>query len=227
MTNEMATPATPFRILVVDDDADMRDALANYFRQKGLTVLTARDGMEAVNAIESSSEPFQIVLTDLVMPQRSGLDVLKASKEKFPDVHVVLITGYASLETAIEAVRLGAYDYLTKPFKFSEIEILLKNIGERIGLLEQNRDMHKRLRDLHDRLDSLSEGKSKVDRNMRDLEQGIAANTRKVDQLVETVASLRDQIRELLDSVQKARRSPPSEPQPSEPPREGSRSIRL
>lgn len=221
-----ATP-TAFRILIVDDDADMRDALANYFRQKGLTLLTARDGLEAVSLIEGSADPFQIVLTDLVMPQKSGLDVLKAAKDKFPDVHVVIITGYASLETAIEAVRLGAYDYLTKPFKFSEIEILLKNIGERIGLLEQNRDMHRKLRDLHDRLDSLSEGKSKVDRNMRELEQGLAANTRKLDQLVESVTAMRDQVKDLADTIQKAARRAPA-PEPAEaPPREGSRSIRL
>ncbi len=227
MTVDMFATPTAFRILIVDDDADMRDALASYFRQKGLTLLTARDGLEAVSLIEGAADPFQIVLTDLVMPQKSGLDVLKAAKDKFPDVHVVIITGYASLETAIEAVRLGAYDYLTKPFKFSEIEILLKNIGERIGLLEQNRDMHRKLRDLHDRLDSLSEGKSKVDRNMRELEQGVAANTRKLDQLVESVAAMRDQVKDLADTIQKATRRPAAAPEPQEAPREGSRSIRL
>lgn len=227
MIPEMLPPTLEFRILIVDDDADMRDALASYFRQKGLSVVTAKDGLEAIRAIEAAQDAFQIVLTDLVMPQKSGLDVLKAAKDKFVDVHVVLITGYASLESAIEAVRLGAYDYLTKPFKFSEIEILLKNIGERIGLLEQNRDLHMKIRDLHDRLDSLSEGKTKVDRSMRELEGSMGATTRKLDHVIDLVTGLKEQVKELADAAQKNRRpAPQAEPAP-EIPRDGTRSIRL
>ncbi len=221
--------ATPFRILIVDDDADMCDALAEFFRQKGLTVTTAKDGAEAIKAIQGSAEPFEIVLTDLVMPQKSGLDVLRVAKEKFADVHVVLITGYASLETAIEAVRLGAYDYLTKPFKFSEIEILLKNIGERIGLLEQNRDMENKLRDLHDRLDSLNEGKSKVDRSIRGIEMSLTENGRKLDLLTEALADVRDMVKGMNDAVQRAARKPASTGNANgeSDPNRSARSIRL
>lgn len=216
---------TAFRVLIVDDDVDMREALTEFFRQKGLTVVASRDGREALRAIDAAIDPFQIVLTDLVMPDLSGLDVLKAAKEKFIDVHVVIITGYASLETAIEAVRLGAYDYLTKPFKFSEIEILMKNIGERVGLLQQNRDLIGELRDLHDRLDTLSEGRSKVDRNLRDLEMNIAGNSRKLDQVLQTVNAVQELVVTLNDAVQKAKRG--QEPVGGEQPGTTARSIRL
>jgi len=190
----MDAPSTQFRILVVDDDDDIRDTLATFFRDKGLSVVTAKNGIEAIQVMEAAVEPFSIVITDLVMPEKGGLDVLKVAKHKFVDVNVAIVTGYASLESAIEAIKLGAYDYLTKPINLSELEILLKNIGERIGLLEQNRSMVNRMRELHDRLDYLSEGRSKVDRGMAGIERAIEENTHKLDLLLEALNSLKDTV---------------------------------
>ena len=191
----MTLRPTPFRVLVVDDDADLRDALADYFGQKGLSVISARDGQEAIRVIEASAEPFQIVLADLVMPHKTGLDVLKAAKEKFPDAHVVIVTGYASLESAVEAVRLGAYDYILKPFRMDEMEVLLRNVGERIGLLRENRDLVNNLRDIHDRLDALNETKCKMERSVREMGQALSDNTQKLEQVFAELHALRAESR--------------------------------
>ncbi|MEW6366594.1 MAG: response regulator [Acidobacteriota bacterium] len=191
----MTLRPTPFRVLVVDDDADLRDALADYFGQKGLSVVSAPDGEEAIRMIEASAEPFQIVLADLVMPHKTGLEVLKAAKEKFPDAHVVIVTGYASLESAVEAVRLGAYDYILKPFRMDEMEVLLKHVGERIGLLHENRDLVNNLRDLHDRLDALNETKCRTERTVREMGHALADNTQKLGQVLAELHALKEEIK--------------------------------
>src|SRR5687768_5921889 len=106
---------TGLYVLVADDDPDIRDVLVEHFRQRGLNVATAQDGRAAVAALERSAGRFALVLTDIAMPGADGFEVLRAARAANPSSYVVIITGYASLDTAVEAVRLGAQDYIAKP----------------------------------------------------------------------------------------------------------------
>src|SRR5262245_34985418 len=116
-------------VLVVDDDPDILDTLADYLRQRGLTVATAHDGRAAIAALERGG--YRLVLTDINMPGADGFEVLRAARAANSGVYVVVMTGYASLESAITAVRTGAYDYLTKPFSLGQIEVMLIGINQR------------------------------------------------------------------------------------------------
>ena len=100
-------------VLIVDDEEVVRLSHARVLSNPWCQVETASNGREALQALERRS--FDVVLLDLRMPEMGGLDVLRVIKERWPDSEVVVITGYASIETAKEAVRLGAYDYLSKP----------------------------------------------------------------------------------------------------------------
>ena len=106
-------------ILVVDDQPSMQDALNTSLQSEGYRVATACSGEEALTRIEA--QEFDIVLTDLVMPGLNGLDLLERSRVLDPGAAVIVMTGYATLETAVAALRRGACDYLEKPFSLDEL----------------------------------------------------------------------------------------------------------
>lgn len=134
------------RILVVDDDSDLRLTLCEYLESRKFAVSSARNGSEAVNMIQSRKLTFDIIFTDLVMPPGpDGMEVLKVTKKNNPLSYVVVMTGYSSIETAIESIRCGAFDYLTKPFKLAEIEIVANRIVEYLTLLDDNRKLSAKL----------------------------------------------------------------------------------
>ncbi len=108
------------RLLVVDDKASIRQLLRAAFEEQGCVVDTASSGEEAIKRLGESR--FSIILTDLSMPGKSGMDVLRAAKSASPETEVILITAYGTIETAVEAMRLGAADFITKPFQLAEIE---------------------------------------------------------------------------------------------------------
>ena len=107
------------RVLVVDDEDIVRMSYAATLARSRCDALTAQGGEEALRAMER--EPFEVVLLDLRMPDRDGMSVLRSLKEKWPESEVVMVTGYPSVETAKQAVRLGAFDYLAKPVGPDEI----------------------------------------------------------------------------------------------------------
>lgn len=107
------------RILIVDDEDVVRLSYAMILARENCQAQTAWDGDEALRAMRA--RPFDVVLLDLRMPGAGGLSVLKAIKQNWPDCEVVIITGYPTLESAKEAVRLGAYDYLAKPVGPDEV----------------------------------------------------------------------------------------------------------
>jgi two-component system response regulator AtoC len=127
--------------LVVDDEADVRELVAEYLRGRGLQTATAHDGRAAVAALERSGGRYTLVLTDINMPGADGLEVLRAARAANASAYVVIITGYASLDSAIQAVRLGAHDYLTKPFSLGQIDVILQKIADRLGLEKENREL--------------------------------------------------------------------------------------
>ncbi|MGE3276340.1 MAG: response regulator [Vicinamibacterales bacterium] len=141
----MPGPATdtraPFEVLVVDDEPDIRDLLGEYFRERHYEVALAGDGRAAIAAIERNPSRFGLILTDLNLPGADGLAVLSAARAANPNAYVVIITGFASLDSAIQAVRLGAYDYLTKPFSLGQIEVVMRRILDRLALDAENRQL--------------------------------------------------------------------------------------
>ena len=102
--------------------------LAEHLRARGYRVATASDGFAAVSLINRGAGQFGPILTDLHLPCADGLGVLQAARAASPSTQVVIITGYASLDSATTAVRLGAYDYLTKPFSLGQIDVVMARV---------------------------------------------------------------------------------------------------
>ncbi len=132
------------RILVVDDERSMQEFLEIFLRREGFEVELAGGASEAVERIEHGD--FDLVISDMQMPGGSGLDVLRASQAAAPDAVVVMITAFASTESAIAAMREGAYDYITKPFKLDEIRVVIDKALEKKSLARENRQLRSELR---------------------------------------------------------------------------------
>jgi len=133
------------RVLIVDDEQSMRELLGIMLRQVGYDV-TQADGGEAAIQTLKTSDTFDLVITDLRMRKADGLAVLKAAKEHSPHTVVLVVTAFASTETAVEAMKLGAYDYVTKPFKLDELKLTIANALERKRLQDENRELKRQLR---------------------------------------------------------------------------------
>src|SRR5206468_4395721 len=132
---------------VVDDGQSMRELLGIMLRQVGYAVTLADGGETAVEALKSDA--FDLVITDLRMRKVDGLAVLRATKEHSPHTVVLVVTAFASTETADEAMKLGAYDYITKPFKLDEIKLIIANALERKRLQDENQALRTQLRREH------------------------------------------------------------------------------
>jgi len=126
--------------MVVDDDEAIRELIVSYFNGLGMLVTGAQDGRAAIATLQRSSGRFGLVVTDLNLPGADGFAVLQAARHANPHCYVVIVTGYASLDSAIHAVRVGAYDYLTKPFSMGQLDVVLARITDRMSLLRGNRE---------------------------------------------------------------------------------------
>jgi DNA-binding NtrC family response regulator len=133
-----------FKILITDDDIDLRELLTEAVKNWGYEVSVARDGDEALRKLRM--ERFDIVITDLMMPGMDGLALLQKIKDLDKEILVIIITGYATIETAVKAIESGAYDYIAKPFRLDELMIVIKNACERLRLVLQNRALLEELR---------------------------------------------------------------------------------
>ena len=132
-------------VLIVDDEVQTRELLSEFCQAQGYTVATAHDGRSALTAIARGPRQFSVVITDLQLPGADGFDVLRAARETNPSAYVVMITGYASLDSAVRAVRDGAYDYLAKPFALGQLEVILRRIGDRMALEAENRELSRQM----------------------------------------------------------------------------------
>lgn len=122
-------------ILVVDDEKHMREVLEIFLKNEGYEVTSAKDGSMALEAIQR--EIFDLVITDLKMPRMGGIELLKAIKEMSPNTVVVIITAYGTTESAVEAMKLGAFDYIQKPFNMEDIRLVVTNAIEKQKLSEE------------------------------------------------------------------------------------------
>jgi len=133
-------------ILMVEDERMTRVALTGTLRKEGHTVTPCPDGHTALAALDG--QRFDVVLTDLNLPGPDGLAVLERAVAKHPETKVIIMTAYASTETAVQALRIGAYDYLTKPFQSDEVLARIGHIQQLLTVQEENRTLRRRIADI-------------------------------------------------------------------------------
>ena len=133
----------PIKILIVDDEVNMLESLSEVLRNKGYLVATARNGLEALERLKEKY--FNVAIADLKMPEMGGMELLEVMKERYPQTPLVMLTGYATINSAVDAMKKGAYDYLVKPFSPDKILLIAKKIMEEENLREENRFLRQEL----------------------------------------------------------------------------------
>mgnify|MGYP005811415711 CR=1 FL=1 len=142
----MTSGGDRLRVLVVDDDDAIREALSRTLEKLGYDVALAEDGQAGLDRIREGG--IHIVVADLKMPKVSGQELLKATQALSPDAEVIVITGHGTIEDAVEAMKEGAYDFITKPFKRIQLEKTIRKAAEKQALVLQNRRLQARLDEL-------------------------------------------------------------------------------
>jgi two-component system response regulator HydG len=138
--------ADPATLLIADDDPGLRESLERTLTREGYRVVLASDGRAALERVQAGG--VDLIVTDLRMPGLTGLELLRAAKAIMPDVDVILLTAFGTVEEAVKAMKDGAYDFLTKPFRREQLIKLIDKALERRDLIEQNRALKKQLEDL-------------------------------------------------------------------------------
>jgi DNA-binding NtrC family response regulator len=133
------------RILIVDDDVDLLQTLSRLLTRRGYEVAAAENGVAALKVLEASEQPFDVIISDVRMPQMDGMELLRHAKTVAPETEMILLTGYGTIETAVSAMKSGAYDYLTKPPNPDELLLTLERITETRRLREMNEALRREL----------------------------------------------------------------------------------
>ncbi|MGZ3455378.1 MAG: sigma-54-dependent transcriptional regulator [Polyangiales bacterium] len=172
----ISPPPGATRILVVDDEPGLREMVKILLRREGHDVTAAAGFVPGRDAIFGSPQPFALVLTDLVMPDGSGLDLLTAAKERNPATEVIVMTAHSTVETALEAMRRGAYDFVAKPFQTAELRLLVGRALEKSAIVRENVRLRAKLAETQpsDSLEFL--GKSAPMRAIADLVRRVASS---------------------------------------------------
>jgi len=139
----MASDKIPKSILVIDDEENMCHMLTTVLSKAGYAVDSATNGREGIDKLDQQS--FAFVLCDIKMPRMGGMDFLKAAGERLKGITVIMMSAYGSIDTAVEAMKLGAYDYISKPFKPDEVLLTLKKADERESLQRENRQLKEKI----------------------------------------------------------------------------------
>jgi DNA-binding NtrC family response regulator len=137
-------PRPPLHLLIVDDDELLRETLVRRFQRQGMAVTAAASAEEALD--KTALARWDVALLDLHLPGMSGIDLLQRLKEEQPELEGILLTAHGSIETAIQAMKHGAYDYLTKPFHLPDLEVHLEKAAEKVGLARRERQWIDQLR---------------------------------------------------------------------------------
>jgi len=178
------------KVLVVDDDQFALRSMARALGGESYEVVTAASGSEAIDLLKQDS--FDLVLTDLKMPGVDGLEVLRQAREIAPQAVVLILTGYASLESAIEALREGAYDYLLKPCSVHELKLKIERGLERVRLAEERQRAEEALRKAHDELEMRVEERTvELAKVNEELRVEIAERKRAEEELRQSYVKLR------------------------------------
>ncbi len=160
-------------ILVVDDERSVRDSLYNWFIEDGYHVDCAEDAKKALSILEAES--FDIVLADIKMPGMDGLEMLKRIKTIQKDAIVIMMTAFATVETAVQALKDGAFDYVTKPFDPDDLSHLIRNASKQISLMEENEVLKDKVVSLENVEDLIGESETMV-QVLREIESVAQSN---------------------------------------------------
>jgi signal transduction histidine kinase len=188
-------------ILIIDDEKSIRETLGAFLQDEGHRVRTASSGEEGLWLLEE--RPADLVVTDLKMPGLSGIDVLSRIRERWPGCEVVLVTGYGTLDDAVAALRLGAYDFLIKPVRLARLGLLVRHCEERLRFSKDNRELREvveRLRDLNERKEKFIALANHEIRTPTTVAAGL------VSLLASRSGGLPDEQRRLLESAERALR---------------------
>jgi len=131
------------KVLIAEDEEHLGSILEKFLEGRGYQVAVYTDGRFALDALRA--EAFDVALLDIVMPEMDGLEVLRQIREELSPPEVIIITGNGTIETAISAMKLGAYDYLAKPYRMAEIDVMVRRAYEKRELTRENTLLHKRL----------------------------------------------------------------------------------
>jgi two-component system response regulator AtoC len=144
LSRDLSREALRVRLLIVDDEQSIRKLCVTVGEALGFICLEADSGESALGLLEE--QPVHVVLSDMVMPHMSGLEFLEKVKKLLPRTEVALMTGHGSIETAVQAMKLGAYDYITKPFSpLEELRLFLRRMAEKVRLVEENEFLRERI----------------------------------------------------------------------------------
>lgn len=161
------------KILVIDDQRSIRSTLKDILEMEGNTVVLAEDGVQGVAAF--NSDTFDVVLTDIKMPNMDGMEVLDKIMEARPDCPVVMISGHGDIDTAVECIKKGAYDFIQKPLDLNRLLITIKNAVEKGALVVDNKALKKKIEHKYDMI-----GDSEPMRKVRDMIGRVAATDARV-----------------------------------------------
>ena len=132
-----------YNILIIDDEKSQRDILYGYLNKKGYKVFTAESGSQGIKIINENL--VDIVFSDFKMPEMTGLEILAKVSQINPEISFVIITAYGTVENAVNAMHLGAYDYISKPVNLDELDLLIARIIEHKNLKSENESLKKQL----------------------------------------------------------------------------------
>ncbi len=156
MTRPIVPPQMPSpSLLLVDDDPMPRETLSTLLQGEGFIVTTAATGEAAEKILKAAQPPFDLVITDLVMPGKSGMDVLKTALKANPSCTVLVLTGFGSVREATEAMELGAFDFVTKPMQIDQFRNTLRRLMERRALTHERDELRARVQELAERAERL------------------------------------------------------------------------
>lgn len=175
-------------LLLVEDDKDLGDTLQEYLEADGLNVTVCESCKTALDLLKTPDANYMMILTDLLLPDGDGFEIVRASKERNPNALAAVMTGYASLQTAVEAIRLGAYDYITKPFSLDEIDILLGNMREKLTLQKENREGQRKLHQVYSKVETLQDEKMELMRLNREMRREFESLSDKLDQVIQLLS---------------------------------------
>ena len=136
-----------FKILIAEDDDVVREVVSEILSKEGYSAFTARDGLDAIRML--MIEDMHLVLTDLKMPNADGIEVLRQAVKNNPDCAVIILTAYGSLDSALDALKEGAFDYLTKPFKIQEVLFAVEKAYKRRQYINERNELKQYLRDTY------------------------------------------------------------------------------
>ena len=162
-------------IFVVDDERIVRITTADDLRDAGYNVREFSSAQAALQYMSESDEKVDIIITDLNMPGMSGIEFLSKVRQRKPETFVLLMTAYASVSTAVEAMKLGAYDYISKPFSIEELLLSIERIKELRSVREENRELRKQVQSKFDTSSFI--GQSSVTKQIFDMVGLVAEKT--------------------------------------------------